>query len=243
MEDLRQRIQLGLLVSLGVLVSLSASAALTIDPTRSSLSQAVGCAEVSDCTPSSPSIVYNLSTPIPLDGYIYIDQYHQLEFGINLQGEAKLDAVDGSDGGVTSVVFSNPPSAIAGGEDYDPYMFFSWTTGFDQVGSTYHFNTPSYSWYKANVSLIGDGSTTFFWPRWPQGRTFLTTGSCSGDPEVAMECRLVVNFEPLVVNGRHDYFQQTLDIVTTGFVPEPTSATLIALGLVVFSFKPRRLIR
>jgi len=182
------------------------ASALSIDSSNSGLDQAVGCSDTF-CVPTT----YELAASAPVTGTIDISS-GILTFNIQL-ASATLNATGGSDGGVTSVSFSN--------------TIYSGSVGVTLNGSNYVVDGAQVGAVSGTLTPAGAGSATSI-----AASTVLVTGLCSGTPGSSLQCGLIfgpqANFSA-VVNGNTRYFRHTVD--TFAVVPEPGTALLIGFGL------------
>ncbi|MEZ4332676.1 MAG: PEP-CTERM sorting domain-containing protein [Myxococcota bacterium] len=198
----------------GLVLATSASA-LSIDPNNSGLDQAAGCGDASCATP-----LYSLAGSAPITGSLDISG-GILSFDIQL-ASATLDAVGGSDGGVTSIVFSN---ATYSGSVAVTFDGTNYTVDFAQVGAVSGTLTPS-----------GAGSATSL-----AATTVLVTGACSGTPGSDLQCGLIFGPQAdfsATVNGNARSFRHSVDAFAV--VPEPGTAILLGAGLFGFGLRRRR---
>ncbi|MBY0401339.1 PEP-CTERM sorting domain-containing protein [Myxococcota bacterium] len=203
----RMRIQessKGVFLGIGIGLSLATGAsALSINSSNSGLDQAVGCTDTLCITPA-----YNLAASAPVSGSLDISS-GILTFNIQL-ASATLNAAGGSDGGVTSVAFSNTT--------------YSGSVGVTLNGSNYNVNFGQTANVSGTITPAGAGSPVAL------NATVLVTGLCSGTPGSALQCGLI--FGPqgnsASINGNTRFFRHTVDAFA---VPEPGTALLLGLGL------------
>ncbi|MBK7950579.1 MAG: PEP-CTERM sorting domain-containing protein [Deltaproteobacteria bacterium] len=203
---------------LGVVAGLSlasGASALSIDSSNSGLDQAVGCTDTLCIT--TP---YGLAASAPVTGSLDISG-GILTFDIQL-ASATLNATGGSDGGVTSVSFSN--------------TIYSGSVGVTFDGSNYNVNPAQVGSVTGTITPTGAGSASSL-----AATTVLVTGLCSGTPGSALQCGLIfgpqANFSA-TINGNLRYFRHTVDTFTQ--VPEPGTALLIGAGLVGLGLRRSR---
>jgi hypothetical protein len=197
------------LVFLLASVSAVPAQALGIDSALSGLDIAVGCSAPAGCPFFGK--VYELEAPgAPVSGSFGLTGL-TLDFSITL-ASAHLPAIGGSDGGVTSVEFSN-------------VTYSGSVTVVDTLNGFYSVTDQSAA---VAGTLIPTGAgipAAFDLP------SVNTTGQCDSTGNV-FTCGLTFGAGtpfPVEVNGTTRYFTHTVDVFA--IVPEPGTALLLGLGV------------
>jgi hypothetical protein len=196
----------------------SLAQALTINTATSSLDQGIGCSSASFCVPGFN--VYDLDDPAPLSGTFDLTGGTTLDYSINL-ASATLSVLSGTDGGVTSVEFSNGTFSGSVSVALETSGLYSVT---DQPSTVSGTLIPTGSGLPVAFNLSGVN----------------TSGTCNDAPGLSLTCGLVFGAGTpmeIEVNGVPRYFTLTNDIRSV--VPEPSTALLMGLGFGVLAGKRR----